>query len=96
VVVGVDAEQGSNGVTLRPARFARFDYGRFSLNEFGRDRPLWHQEDPEDGTIVFGDNSAVLARSGLLLTFDPAGPKFCIDRTRALALFKALRPVPGD
>jgi hypothetical protein len=45
---------------------------------------------------VFVGNSAVLARDRFLLTFEPAGPKFRIDRTRALALFKVLRPVPGD
>jgi hypothetical protein len=96
VVVGTESEQAPTpGRMLLPARFARFDYGAFSLKEFGRDRPFWHEQDPEDGTIVVGGESAVLARDGLLLSCDPAGAKFRIDPAKALALARALRPVPG-
>ena len=95
VVVGTEGEQSKAARgALRPARFARFDYGGFALREFGSDRPFWHEQDPPDGKIVVGSGSAVFARDGLLLVVDPAGPKFRVDENQALALFRALRPAP--
>lgn len=96
VVVATEGEQAQiPGRTLRPARFARFDYGGFALKEFGRDRPFWHEQDPAAGTIVVGGGSATFARDGLLVTVAPTGPEFKINRESALALFRALRPVPS-
>lgn len=94
VVVGTDAVQWPTGKPLHPARFARFDYGSFAIKEFGRDRPFWQVEDPASGTMIFGGIPA-LARDGVLVTFNPTGAKFRIDRATALALTKALRPVPS-
>ena len=95
VVVGTDGQQAPAGKVLRRARFARFDYGSFAVKEFGEDRPWWQAEDPAPGTMVLAAGSATLARDGVLVTFDPAGAKFQVDRATALALAKALRPVPA-
>ena len=94
VVAGIDAEQTSKR-PVRPARFARFDYGSFTLKEFGTDRPFWNEQSPAAGKIVVGGGPATFARDGLLLEVEPTSPKFRPDRKTALALFRALRPVPG-
>ena len=95
VVVGVESEQAPKTGRLRPTRFARFDYGAFSVQEFSHDRPFWREEEPAEGSLVFGRYQMVLARDGVLLSILPTGGAFRIDRARALALAKALRPVPG-
>lgn len=95
VVVGTEGEQSKTGRTLRPARFARFDYGSFALKEFGGDRPFWREQDPAAGTIVVGGSSATFARDGFLINVYSTGPKVRIDNETALALFKALRPAPS-
>lgn len=98
VVAGRDGivAQGLTGKMLRPARFARFDYGSFAVKEFGQDRPWWYQEDPTTGTIVLTRSLLTFARDGVLVTVAPTGAKFRLDRPTALALAKALRPVSGD
>ena len=95
VVVGVESEQAPKMGLLRPTRFVRFGYGAFAVQEFGHDRPFWRQEEPAEGDVVFGSGQAVLARDGVLVSVTPTGPSFRIDRANALALAKALRPVPG-
>jgi hypothetical protein len=95
VVVGIEGEEGADGTVLRPARFARFDYGSFAIKEFGQDRPIWQEEDPAPGTMVLGGR-AMLVRYGVLVTFNPTGATFRIDRATALALARALRPVPDS
>ena len=95
VVVGPEGQQAPAGRVLRRARLARFDYGSFAVKEFGEDRPWWQAEDPAPGTMVLAAGSATLVRDGVLVTFDPAGAKFQVDRATALALAQALRPVPA-
>ena len=94
VEAGTDAEQTSKR-PVRPARFATFDYGSFTLKEFGKDRPFWNEQDPPAGDIVVGGGTATFARDGLLLELQPTGAGFRLDRSTALALFRALRPVPN-
>jgi hypothetical protein len=93
IVAGNEAERYESGRRLRPARFARFDYGSFSVQEFRHVRPFG-LEGPAEGT-VFLDGRATLSRGGFLIVVQPAGPKFRLDRERALAVAKALRPVEG-
>jgi hypothetical protein len=81
------------GKMLRPARFARFDYGSFAVKEFGQDRPWWYEQDPKPGTIVTGSMVA-FARDGVLVTVTPTGAKLRLDQETALALARAMRPVP--
>jgi hypothetical protein len=97
VVVGREGEatQRMPGLMLLPAHFARFDYGRFSVKEFGQDRPPWYLEDPAAGTVLVADSRITFARDGILVSVEPAGPKFRLDRATALALAEALRPVDG-
>jgi hypothetical protein len=95
VVVGIESEQAPTMGLLRPTRFARFGYGAFAVQEFGHDRPFWREEEPAEGSVVFGAGQAVLVRDGVLVSVTPTGPTFRIDRAAALALAKALRPVPG-
>jgi hypothetical protein len=96
VVVGRDGTvaQGLSGKMLRPARFARFDYGSFAVKEFGQDRPWWYEQDPIPGTIVLPGSMLALARDGVLVIVTPTGSKFRVDRKTARALAQALRPVP--
>jgi hypothetical protein len=94
VVAGTDAVQWPTGRLLHPARFARFDYGSFAIKEFGRDRPFWQVEDPASGTMVLAGGIPTLVRNGVLVTVNPSGAKFRLDRADALAFAKALRPVP--
>jgi hypothetical protein len=94
VEAGIDAEQTSRR-PVRPARFARFDYGNFTLTEFGKDRPFWNEQDPAAGKIVVGGGTATFARDGLLLEVAPTSAEFRLDPKTALALFRALRSVPG-
>jgi hypothetical protein len=97
VVVGMDGmvAKGTTGEILRPARFARFDYGSFAVKEFGQDRPWWYQQDPPPDSAVLPGAMLALARDGVLVTITPTGSKFRVDRKTALALARALRPVPG-
>ena len=75
--------------------FVRFDYGAFRIDEFGAKRPLWLTHTPRAGTV--------LASSGLDLLFGRDGLALQVlgsqggnlDAGAALALAKALRPVPG-
>jgi hypothetical protein len=94
VVVGREGmvAQGLTGRMLRPARFARFDYGSFAVKEFGQDRPWWYEQDPPPDTIVLTGSMLAFARDGVLVTVAPTGAKFRLDRKTALALAKALRP----
>jgi hypothetical protein len=94
VVTGkVGIESQFSGRMLRPARFARFDYGSFSIQEFGEDRPAYYEHDPLPGTVVVGTGPLAFARDGVLVTVVVNGPKFDLDPRTALALVRALRPV---
>jgi hypothetical protein len=87
---------------LRRAPFVRLYYGtpvdedyRFSVEEFGSTRPYFFKQGPRPGQIerdVYGLPVVRLTRGGLivrvLLTGHPA------TRAQAIALTKALRPLP--
>ena len=91
VVVGTEAERYQDRPRFNPAPFARFDYGNFSVQEFAEKR-TYGQEGPPEGAAVL-DSRLMLVRNGLLIVVQPSGPKFRLDRARALAVAKALRPV---
>jgi hypothetical protein len=92
VEVGTDTAEAPNGSVLRRAKFVRFDYGKIKLQEFGRVKPFGFLEGPRSGQILVGDN-IMLSRDGLLV-FAEVQP-LPIGTKAALALAKALRPVPG-
>jgi hypothetical protein len=93
VEVGTEVAEAPNGSVLQRARFVRFDYGSIRLQEFGRVKPAGFVHGPRPGRILVGDN-IMLSRHGLLVIAE-VQPFLPIDTTAALALAKALRPVPG-
>jgi hypothetical protein len=87
---------------LRRAPFVRFYYGtrvdedyRFSIEEFGSTRPYFFKQGPRPGQIerdVYGLSMVRLTRGGLLVrVFVTNHPP---TRAYAIALAKALRPLP--
>jgi hypothetical protein len=62
------------------------------LQEFGRVKPLGFVRGPRRGRILVGDN-IMLSRDGLLVIAEVQ--PLPIGTTAALALAKALRPVPA-
>jgi hypothetical protein len=72
------------------------DYGAFKLQEFGAQRPFWYVQGPRPEHIV-SDNGAqaALSRGGLLVLTEWASESFPITRAAALAVARALRPVPS-
>lgn len=92
VEVGTEIAGAPNGSVLQRAKFVRFNYGSIRLQEYGRVKPAGFVSGPRPGRILVGDN-IMLSRNGLLVI---AGVQpLPIDTTAALALAKALRPVPG-
>ena len=94
VEIGTQDAVGPNGNVLARAKFVRFDYGTVRLQEYGRDRPFGFRNGPRPGRIAL-TGSAMLTRDGLLVIAEPFHRAKPIDRTAALALAKALRPVPA-
>jgi hypothetical protein len=92
VEVGTEVAEAPNGSVLQRARFVRFNYGKIRLQEFGRVKPAGFVRGPRPGRILVGDN-VMLSRNGLLVIADVQ--PLPVDTTVALALVKALRPVPG-
>jgi hypothetical protein len=92
VEVGTQVAEAPNGSILQRAKFVRFNYGGIRLQEFGRVKPLGFVGGPRPGRILVGDN-IMLSRDGLLVIGELQ--PLPIDTTAALALAKALRPVPG-
>lgn len=92
VEVGTENAESPHGSVRQRAKFVRFDYGSIKLQEFGRVKPLGFVSGPRRRRILVGDN-IMLSRDGLLVIADVQ--PLPIDTTAALALVKALRPVPG-
>jgi hypothetical protein len=92
VEVGTEVAKATNGSVLQRARFVRFDYGSIRLQEFGRVKPAGLVHGPRPGRILVGDD-IMLSRDGLLVIAGVQPLPF--DTTAAMALAKALRPVPG-
>src|SRR5262249_1867223 len=80
------------GQMLRPARFARFDYGNFTVKEFGQDRPWWSEQDPAPNTLVLTSSMVSLARDGVLVTVRPAGAGYPSAGEARPASARGLRP----
>jgi hypothetical protein len=94
VKVGTETSKAPNGVILRRAKFLLLDYGTVTLREYGREKPFGFLHGPRPGEIVV-DGRAILSLDGLLVFAEPSGNTRPIDRAAALALAKALRPVPS-
>lgn len=95
VEVGTETSTAPNGEVLRRAKFVLLSYGTLRLREYGRVKPFGFVRGPRRGEILI-DGRAILGRDGLLVVAEPLGNTYPIDRAAALALAKALRPVPGD
>jgi hypothetical protein len=52
VKIGSEFLEASTGARLRSARFVRFNYENFSLEEFGSERPSWYEEGPRPGRVI--------------------------------------------
>ena len=94
VEIGTQDAVAPNGHVLARAKFVRFDYGTVRVQEYGRDRPYGFRNGPRPGRIAL-TGSAMLTRDGLLVIAEPFHRAKPIDRAAALALAKALRPVPA-
>ena len=94
VAIGSDDAIAPNGIDqLRRAPFVRFDYGAFSVREYGRVRPFGFVDGPARGRIVVGDNLE-LSRDGLLVIAEFPGRSQPFERSAVLEFANALRPVP--
>jgi hypothetical protein len=91
VEVGTQVAEAPNGSVVHRAKFVRFDYGNIRLQEFGRVKPQGFVHGPHRGRILVSDN-IMLSRDGLLVIADVQ--PLPVETTVALALAKALRPVP--
>jgi hypothetical protein len=90
VEVGTIGNETNSGRALAPVKFVRLNYGGvFSIQEFGRERPVWYLQGPEPGTVLLY-STAALSRNGLLVLISGAR-----SRTQALSLARALEPIPG-
>ena len=92
VEVVTEVAEALNGSVLRRAKFVRFNYGKIRLEEFGRVKPFGFLAGPRPGRMLVGDD-IMLSRDGLLIIADVQ--PLPIETKAALALAKALRPVPG-
>ena len=81
------------GRKVRPAKFARFDYGPVTVQVFGRARPLWNEHGPPAGKVLL-EGPALVSHDGFLAVIT-GSRGFELDRARALRLAKALRPIPA-
>jgi hypothetical protein len=89
---------------LRRAPFVRFYYGTsvdedyvFSVEEFGSIRPYFYKQGPRAGSIerdVGGTLMARMTSEGLLLRIMSSSLQFRFTRANALAIARALRPLP--
>ncbi len=96
VAVGTEGALTEAGRLVEPARFVRFGYGSFTIEEYGSHRPFWLLEGPEPGVVLLNAGGPMsLSRDGLLVVASPRGASFRMDKATALALAKALRPLPA-
>jgi hypothetical protein len=91
--VGTFGLRLKTGRKVRPATFARFDYGTLGVQVFGRARPLWNEHGPPAGKVLL-QGDALVSHDGFLVVIT-GSRNFELDRARALQLAKALRPIPA-
>jgi hypothetical protein len=92
VDVGTELAKSPDGSVLLRTRFVTFDYGTVRLREYGRVKPFGFLHGPRPGRLLV-DYQVTLSRDGLLIFAEPR--PLPIRTSAALALAKALRPVPG-
>jgi hypothetical protein len=92
VDVGTEVAKAPDGSVLQRTKFVRFDYGTVRLREYGRVKPFGFVHGPRPGRI-FVDYNIMLSRDGLLVIGELQ--PLPIGTSAALALARALRPVPG-
>jgi hypothetical protein len=99
VDLGTEGMKAKTGKVLLPAPFVSFDYGVVTLQEFGSKRSWRYGQGPAPGRLfLFGDSQAEVSREQVLVvatTGDPDRVNFQFDSRSALALARALQPVPS-
>ena len=89
---------------LHRAPYVLFSYGgprtmdyAFTVEEFGSIRPYFYKQGPREGLIerdVYGMSMARMTVGGVLLRVMTGSPRFRFTPANALALARALRPLP--
>jgi hypothetical protein len=92
VEVGTEVAKAPNGSVLQRTKFVTFNYGSIGLREYGRVKPSGFLHGPRPGRILV-DYNIMLSRDGLLVIGELQ--PLPISTSAALALAKALRPVPA-
>jgi hypothetical protein len=93
IQVGTDALRAKTGRRLLAAPVVQFDYGPFTLKEYGSTRPWWYLQGPRPGRMMLEwQTRAALARGGLLVVAEVTGTDFRLDRAAALRIGRGLRP----
>jgi hypothetical protein len=90
-----EGSEAGNGGAAGLALVVRLDYGPFRIDEFGDQRPLWLVRAAPPGAVLAGSNVVSLERDGVGVQAEGAAGNWA-EPARALALAKALRPVPGS
>lgn len=95
VETGTEGMRAKTGKVLDRVPFVSFDYGIVKLREFGAKRSFRQLQGPPSGQVFFSYSDAAVTRGDLLVLagVGDRGPR--LDRAAALALAKALRPLPG-
>ena len=93
---GAEETRTEKGQLLRRVPFVRFDYGAFTLMEYGSQRPYGREDAPRPGTSFFAPPLLMIfERDGVLLFVDSPSHAFQLHTARALELARALRPLPA-
>jgi hypothetical protein len=89
---------------LHRVPYVAFSYGgpasqnyAFTVEEFGSIRPYFYKQGPREGSIerdVYGMSMARMTSDGLLLRIMPGAPPFRLTQANAVAIARALRPLP--
>ena len=91
------------GPSAKPIRYVRFFYApagtldfAITIDEVSSPRPWFERRGPRPGTFVrFGTTNGSLSRDGLVLRIAADPARFPLNAPNALALGRALRPLPA-
>jgi hypothetical protein len=95
VETGTEGMRAKAGKVLERAPFVSFDYGIVKLREFGAKRSFTQLQGPPSGRMFLSYSDASVTRGDLLVLVRGGDRSVRLDRALALALAKALQPLPG-
>jgi hypothetical protein len=84
----VSGSENAHGRGVGVVPFVRFDYGPFSIDEFGDKRPSWFLHGPPARTVFDSSGALMYSRDGVLVMVLSFGQ----HRLAALELVRSLRP----